>query len=350
MEIPNFYFSIILEAIGIILFILLVFVVLLKRDNNNLLSYVKDLKSKVKTLTAKIKELTDGKEPVIELLEDTIDYIKIAYEDTFGHELGKSKTTIEEDNSKDHFTFILGYQNLKATLAALENSNRGDHIWDKISSQMSALIGNYRIMPETQFETIVEQETEDRITQQGGGEVAKEELQIATDKSGGSVTLVSSSSAPGNDAFINERKNEIERLKGKISSQFEEIWNLQNNLSGKVAQSSDPEMSGLSDGIDEISRQLKDAELCITMMEADIATSDEEIIALKEQLEQANKKVVAAPPSNTQLTEDIKKKDAIIARFAQESKEMMSLIDGMELNAQEQANKIIELEEKVKAS
>jgi len=354
MEIPNFYFSIIFEAIGIILIILLGFVILLKRDKNNLLSYVADLKNKVKQLTAKVKELTDEHEPVIELLNDTVDYIKIAYEDAFGHEMGKSETSIGEDNSKDHFLFVLGYQNLKATISALENSNSADHTWEKISSQMSALIENYRIMPETQFETMLAHEAEEKIAEQGGQQSAQGELQSASNqnavKQKGSVTMAVPASSSGSDEFIQERKNEIDRLKGKISSQFDEIWKLQSNLSSKVTESSDPEMSSLSEGIDSISRQLKDAELCITMMEADIATSDEEIISLKEQLDQANKKAAAIAPSDSELTEDIKKKDALIARFAQESKEMMSLIDGMELNAQEQANKISELEEQVKAS
>jgi len=348
MEIPSFYLSIIAEATGLIFIVLLGFTFLLKRDKTNLTNYVSHLKNKVTTLTKRIKELDTLENPVMDLLIDTIDHIKTTYEQTFGHELGKTDTSTQEDNSKDHFLFIIGYQNLKATLSALENSNTAEHTWDKISSQMSGLIENYRIMPETQFETIVEErvvEKAEQKTEQGTNQGAEhgtaEQANALKKKSSthaGSVTLV------GQDQFINERKSEIDRLKGKISSQFEEIWELQNNVSDKISQSSDPEFSSMSEDVQSISRQLKDAELCITMMEADIATSDEEIISLTEQLEKANIRASAIPPSNSELTEDIKKKDVMITRFTQESKEMMSLIDGMEKNADEQSERIKELE------
>jgi hypothetical protein len=351
MEIPSFYLSIIAEAIGLIFLVLLGFTFLLKRDKTNLTNYVYHLKEKVATLTKKIKELDTFENPVIDLLKDTIDHIKTTYEKTFGHELGKTDTSTHEDNSKDHFLFVIGYQNLKATLSALENSNTAEHTWEKISSQMSALIENYRIMPETQFETIVEEKVIEKTEQKTGQETnqgAEHEtaaqanaLKKKASNHNGSVTLV------GQDQFINERKSEIDRLKGKISSQFEEIWELQNNVASKVSQSSDPELSTMSEDVQSISRQLKDAELCITMMEADIATSDEEIISLTEQLKQANIRASAIPPSNSELTEDIKKKDAAITHFTQESKEMLTLIDGMENNAMEQSKRIKELEEQL---
>jgi len=346
MEIPSFYLSIIVEAIGLILLVMLGYIFFINRDKNNLLKYVADLKNKVNTLTEKIKELTDENEPIIELLTDTIDHIKTSYEDTFGHEIGKEGASTEEDNSKEHFLYVMGYQNLKATVTALENSNKAERIWDKISSQMGPLIENYRIMPEAQFETIVEEKIIEQGGQSSNQNSSEDNLEYAHNQANnkGSVTLVPSDTNTGRDEFINERKNEIERLKGQISSQYDEIWQLQNDLSSKVSQSSDPEMADLPEGIEKINRQLKDAELCITMMEADIATADEEMASLKEQLEQANIKAAAIPSSNSELTEDIKKKDAIIARFAQESKEMMSLIDGMELNADEQSKRILELE------
>jgi hypothetical protein len=332
MEIPSFYLSIIVEIIALVLLFLLGYIIFLTRDKNNLIKYVADLKKKVSLLSTKLKNLTEDNEPIITLLTDTIEHIKTAYQQTFGHDIGKTDTSTKENNSKEHFLYVIGYQNLKATVSALENSNNAERTWDKISAQMSALIENYRIMPETQFETIVEEKAQQDVAQQSKAP----KKSVPTKK--GSVTLV------GRDQFINERKDEIDRLKGKISSQFEEIWELQNNISGKISQSSDPEINNMAEDIQSISRQLKDAELCITMMEADIATSDEEITSLNEQLEQANKKASIIPPSNSELTESIKKKDAIIARFAQESKEMMTLIDGMERNANEQTQRIKELE------
>jgi len=335
MEIPSFYLSIIVEIIALILLVMLGYIFILTRDKNNLLKYVSDLKKKVGFLSTKLKDLTEENEPIITLLSNTIEHIKTAYQQTFGHEIGKTDTNTEENNSKEHFLYVVGYQNLKATVSSLENSNNAERTWDKISAQMSALIENYRIMPETQFETIVEEKAQQEVSQQA--KASKKAAPIDT----GSVTLT------GQDQFINERKNEIDRLKGKITSQFEEIWELQNNISGKISQSSDPEVNTIAEDVQTISRQLKDAELCITMMEADIATSDEELASLKEQLELANKKAANIPPSNSDLTENIKKKDAIIARFAQESKEMMSLIDGMEQNADEQTKRISELEEQI---
>ncbi|MFK5984955.1 MAG: hypothetical protein QM479_05975 [Pseudomonadota bacterium] len=351
MEIPSVYLSIIAEAAALALLLLLGFIFLLKRDKSNLVNYVAHLKEKIKHLTKKIKELDSGDNSSYELISDTTKHIKSIYEEKFGHEIGTSESTINEDNSKDHFLHVFGYQALKATLTSLENSNTAAKTWEKITAQISVLIENFRIFPETQYETIIEQQVVEKIKlqdqQQSTSETPQQSKSI--DNIAQKQQLAATKKAnPGSDQFIKDRKNEINRLKGQISSQFEEIWQLQNNISNKLSSSTDTDVNSLSGDISSVSRQLKDAELCITMMEADIATSDEEITGLKEQLERANIKASAIPPSNSELTEEIKKKDALIARFAQESKEMITLIDGMEQNTDEQAKRIFELEAQLK--
>ncbi len=343
MQIPSFYISIIAEATGLSLLIFLVYLFLLKRDKNNLTGYIFFLKEKVKGLQTKLKDLSDYENPVKDLLVDTIEHIKKVYSQNYGHDIGKLDTTTNEDNSKEHFVTILGHQSLKAILAAFDNSNTPEHTWEKISAQLSALIENYRVMPETQFETLLKSEVQKQCEEK---QLKSPETKANQDNKTKKIDKDKSdkqTSNSGQDQFITDRKNEIERLKSQISSQFEDIWKLQNQLSSKASQSTDKEVLSLGEGIEAIGRQLKDAELCMSMMEADIATSDEEIITLKEQLEEANIRASAKPMGSSELTEEIKKKDAKIARFAQESKEMLSLIDGMEAHASEQSAMIKEL-------
>ncbi len=334
MEIPSFYLSIIAEGAALILLILVGFVILLKRDKTNLTAYVFHLKNKIKQLTKKLKAFDTDTNPAFLLISDTLDYIKVTYEEKYGHELGQSGDSIKEDNSKEHFLYVFGYQGLKATLTSLENSNTPESTWEKIAAQMSALIENFRIVPETQFQTIIEQQVEQQLIEK------EDETQNSK--------LDKPDTKPTIDSSEKQSLGSVTLSKDSASNQFEEIWNLQKNISNKVSSSSDPEFKGMSEGMESVTRQLKDAEMCMTMMEADIATSDEEIIQLKEQLEQANSRASAVPESNLDLTESIKKKDAIIARFTQESKEMLSLMDGMEANADDQTKRIHELEEQLK--
>ena len=139
------------------------------------------------------------------------------------------------------------------------------------------------------------------------------------------------------NVLISERKDEIKRLKSKIAQQFEEIWKLQSSLSTKDSAPADPQI--LQAGVDTFARQLKDAELCIETMDMEIQTLTAEVTRLEKQLEQQGG---AEPEVSTGLSH--KERDEMIARFAQESKELMSCITGLEDNAQEQSEKIKQLE------
>ncbi len=359
MEFSGFYLSIIAEAAGLILLVLLGYILLLKRDKTNLTSYVSHLKEKVIILTKKIREHNAQDNHFTELLVETIEYIKTTYEKTFGHEMGGSDTSIKEANSRDHFLFVVGYQGLKANLTALENSNTAKRTWEKFSSQMRPLIENYRIMPETQFENLLEEKVKQEFVLQAKHETKKaftrqeeqKSEKVGVEQARSELEILSTHSDhekdKASDEFINERKNEIKRLKSQIASQYEEIFKLHNVTSKNISKSSDPKVVKLINSFESIGRQLQDAQSCITMMEEDIATSEKEIQSLNDQLEQANFKIAAMPPSSSILTEKIKKKDSIIVRLERESKEMLSLIDGMEKSAVEQSQYIKKLEEQL---
>ena len=140
------------------------------------------------------------------------------------------------------------------------------------------------------------------------------------------------------DGIINERKDEVKRLKHKIAQQFEDIWALQNRLTGSDEP---PETEELSAGIETISRNLKDAEMCIETMDMETQTLSSEISNLRNQLKEQNNETDAVEQKQV-----LQEKDTMIARFTQEGKELMSCITGLENDHIEQTQRIKELEEK----
>jgi len=158
-----------------------------------------------------------------------------------------------------------------------------------------------------------------------------------------------SSSMDYSDNLLNERKGEIARLKKRLSSQFEEIWTLQKKLSGSTDQ--EPSIAELNTGIEAMNRQLKDSEMCIETMDMEIQTLNSELLNLRKKLKQQDQSASQELPSGIKVTQsplelenELKKKDQMIARFAQESKELLSCITGMEDHSDEQTEKIKQLE------
>jgi len=335
MLIPTLYLTIAGEVLGFILIVMVGYILLQRRDKLNLLSYVNQLKEKVSQLKRKLIEKDEMPSPIQVLLEEAIEHVKSSYEQTYGHEIG-APTSTNEDNSKEHFIFILGYQSLKAELSAIENSRTAEKTWEKIASQLGPLVDNFRSQPEVQkviekVEIPTESEAESEQLSKPVSTAAKSRSQ----KNKGSVSV-------DND-LSTFRKGEIDRLKGQISTQFEEIFNLQLQLSQKVSDRDDTVSNEVNDGFEIITRQLKDAELCITMMDAEIQTANETILDLQEQLESIQSTAPVSGEHND-LAEQLVKKDAFIDRTIQENKEMMTLIEGMEKHSDEQAKQITELE------
>jgi len=331
MHIPTIYLTIAGEVFLVLLFIVTIYIFLQTRDKKNLLSYVENLKEKVTKLKQKLIEHEEMPNPVQELLEETIEHVKTDYEQTFGHEIG-SETSASEDNSKEHFTFILGYQTLKAELSAIQNSRTAAKTWDKIVSQLGPLIDNFRAQPEK----VIQTETAE------AGPISSTSSKAVTTAA---KVRGKPGSLDGNAEISSVRRGEIERLKGQIASQFEEIFNLQSQISSKATSSNNPMADEVNEGLESITRQLKDAELCITMMDAEIQTANEEILDLKEQLENSGS---ANSGDQNDLAIEVEKKNAFIDRTIQENKEMVTLIEGMEKHSDEQAKQISQLEAELK--
>ena len=148
------------------------------------------------------------------------------------------------------------------------------------------------------------------------------------------------------DELINERKDEIKRLKHQIFRQFEEIWSLQN----KLATTSDqpPNLDELSADIDTMIRNFKDAEMCIETMDMEIQTLTSEIANLRNKLKQQGGAGSSSASKAIELEKQVQKKDQSIARFIQESKEMRSCIIGLEDSNSEQSNVINRLQDQLK--
>lgn len=350
MEIPLHYLTLAGELFAVFILIVVIFFILMRRDKKNLLSYVERLKDKVSQLKKTIAEQAAMPDATEELLEETIEHVKESYKQTFGHEIG-TQTTVGDDNSKEHFIHVMGYQSLKTELSALRNSRSAENAWEKIVSQVGPLIDNYRITPETQIQQV-----------QGNDLPVDAQEQ---EKAQGSVTFVPDSKLnsgrsanvhqadmdrlnAANAQVVSERQTEIERLRNQISDQFEDIWQLKAKLADKAAQSDEPDsaMAGdINTGLETITQQLKDAQLCITMMDSEIQTANEQILDLNEQLAKA-KPIDHSAHNN--LADQLKMKDDTIARLTQENKEIETLIDGMEKSSSEQTQRILALEEELK--
>jgi len=230
---------------------------------------------------------------------------------------------------------VMGYQSLKAELSAVQNSRTGANTWEKIVSQLGPLIDNFRVAPEKEV-----------INVEVASDSAAEDLTASSSKAVSTAAknpAHKSASGAESPEILSVRRNEIERLKSQIASQFEDIFHLQSALSKKASSTDNPMAGEVNEGLESITRQLKDAELCITMMDAEIQTASEEILDLKEQLENTQSSQPGGAQPN-ELSEQLAKKDEFINRTMQENKEMMTLIEGMEKHSDEQTQEIKELE------
>ena len=399
MTIPPLYWTLLGELALVLIGVLCAVIFVILKDRKNLREYSDYLKDVIKKLKKKLKEHEEqqDKERVVALLEEMIEHVREQYQSQFGNEI--PSTDSEEDKpSVEKFILISGYQTMIAELSALENSNEPEVAWEKIKSELTPLIQNYLKFSAKES---AKDETDDSLQEQLDNankrienlEKFKSlyfELQNKMSKSVEEIEALNhqiAELAEGSDNYadimaiieknkthyinmgqmigmdsgqhhesvaekmdysdelINERKDEIKRLKHQISQQFEEIWRLQNSLSSHTGEK--PTTEQLSAGVETMSRQLKDAELCIETMDMEIQTLTSEITNLKNQLkEQEGASGSGSGSGNEEPAQVIEEKDQMIARFAQESKELMSCITGLEDSNAEQMNTIKELEEK----
>ena len=404
MGIPPVYWTLLGEIGLVIIGVLGAVIIVVLKDRKKLKNYSYSLKEVIKKLKKKLQEREDeqNQERILELLNALIEHVREQYQAQFGNDI--APTEEEESDASDvpsveKFVFIAGFQTIIAELSALENSNDPETTWTKIKNELTPLFQNYLepILAEQNMGTqSISNESDDdslkaqlenankrienlekfkqlyfdlqsklsqsvadieslnqqilelsegsdnfdtirQIIEKNKTHYIEMGQMIGMDKEQhhGSVANTMDYS----DAIINERKDEIKRLKSQISQQFEDIWKLQSRMNDGSAKP--PKAEELSAGIETISRNLKDAEMCIETMDMEIQTLTSEITNLRNQLKEQSGGSGAGSAEQKQIVEE---KEAMIARFSQESKELMSCITGLEDDNQLQSNRIKELE------
>lgn len=406
MEISPVYWTLLGEITLVIIGLLGAVIIVILKDRKKSHEYINYLKKTIVKLKKKLQRSDDeqNRERVLELLKALTEYVREQYQSQYGNDIAPAEDNAAVDNevSVEKFIFIAGFQTMIAELSALENSNEPEAAWAKIKNELTPLFQNY-------FESIASDTVpaEDKLSAQAsenGDESYKTQLENAhqriknlekfkqlyfdlQSKLSASVTEIEalnqqlSELADGSEhsddirqiieknkthylemgqmigmdkeqhhesvarsmdysnVIVNERKDEIKRLKHKIAQQFEDIWALQNRFSTGSDELPKPEE--LSAGIETISRNLKDAEMCIETMDMEIQTLSSELSNLRNQLKEQKYEEGAVEQKQV-----LQEKDAMIARHAQEGKELMSCITGLENDNLEQSKRIHELEEK----
>ena len=410
MAIPPVYWTLLGEIGLVIIGVLGAVIFIVLKDRKKLKEYSVYLKEVIKKLKKKLAQAESGgnQERVLDLLNALVEHMREQYQSQFGNTLDSGESSAEEADtlpSVEKFIFIAGFQTIIAELSALENSNDPETTWEKIKSELTPLFTNYLDPILAQQKEIAHSISRDAISSDTDDDSLKSQLENANKRienlekfkqlyfdlqsklsksvaeieglnqkvlelaeGSDNFTEISSiieknkthylemgqmigmdkeqhhdsvaQSMDYSDAILNERKDEIKRLKHKIAKQFEDIWQLQNSMTDGASEP--PGSEELSAGIETISRNLKDAEMCIETMDMEIQTLTSEISNLRNKLKEQGDGAVSGDHK-----QEVAQKEAMIARFSQESKELMSCITGLEDDNQSQSNRIKELEEKV---
>lgn len=398
MTIPPIYWTLLGELAVVLIGVLCAVIIVILKDRKKLREYTGYLRDVIKKLKKQLKEREeqDSQERVLALLHALVEHVRGIYQTQYDNEI---PPTSEEDDkpSVEKFILIAGYQMILAELSALENSNEADVTWEKIKNELTPLIENYLNLPAQPATGDVEDndgsqallenanqriENLEKFKQlyfdlQNNMSKSVKEIEVlnhqiaglaeGSDKYADIMAIIEKNKThyinmgqiigmdsgqhhdsvadkmDYSDELINERKDEIKRLKSQIAQQFEEIWKLQTSMSSQSGEKVSSEQ--LAKGIETYERQLKDAELCIETMDMEIQTLMSEISNLKHKLEE-KADVAEVGTTAQEPSEAIKEKDQMIARFAQESKELMACITGLEDSNTEQSDIIKELEEK----
>ncbi len=389
MTISPVYWTLIGEIALVIMGILITVIVLVLKDRKNLKDYSLYLKELIKKLKKKIRdhEQQQSQERVQDLIRAMIAHVRAEYQ---SHTEGDINSIVEEaltdKPSVDTFILITGFQMFSAELSALENSNEPQAAWDKIKNELKPLLQNYlqpliaaqeststdisedvqrqlektlkRVENLEQFKQLyftLQTNMADKVTKVELLNQKIAELVKGSDNHAAIMAIIENNkmhyidmgkllgmdkeqhhdsvaeSMNYSDVLISERKDEINHLKNQIAQQFEEIWQLQNSLSGKGGAT--PEPQALQAGVEAFARQLKDAELCIETMDMEIQTLTAEVTRLQKQ---------QAQNSGTESESGVGDSSGGMAQ--QERDEMMSCIMGLEESSLEQSEQIRKLE------
>jgi len=413
MEILPVFWTILGEIAVLVIVVLGAVIWLIDNDRNKLKVYMDSLKEIIKTLKKKIqdKESEQTEERILTLFNQLIDYVGQLHNI---QDSGTGDNDADEKLSVEKFIIISLYQTLVTTRNALENSHQAQASWEKINNELTPLIKNYLepVLEASTTDTAVAADKEskeglkvqlenaekhlsnlekfkqlyfelqskladsvseiemlnEQIAKLADGSDNADQIMMIIEKNKnhyihmgqmiGMDKEAHHESVADNmdysDNLINERKDEINRLKNQVAGQFEKIWALQNKLSAPSSGQL-PDVSELNAGVDLMSRQLKDSEMCIETMDMEIQTLSSELSNLKAQLKKQTSSQSASPDlameqAVAEMKEEIEKKDQMIAKFAQESKELLSCITGMEDHSEEQSEKIKQLESQLESN
>jgi Sec-independent protein translocase protein TatA len=393
MSIPPVYWTLLGEIALVIIGVLAAVIIVVMKDRKKLKDYSGYLKDTIKKLKKKIKEKEEqeSQERALAMLKAIIEHVHSQYQARYGDDI-PDKNEEDDKPAVDKFIMIAGYQIMTAQLSAMENSNEPEIAWEKITNELTPLIQNYLNVPKSAVVEAEGSELQEKLDNASqrlqnlekfkalyfelqeklSSSVAEiealnhqlSELSVGSENHEQIMSIIEKNkthyiemgqmigmdneqhhasvadSMDYSDAIINERKDEIKRLKHQIAQQFEEIWTLQSRLSNNNSDDVNPD--DISAGMDTIIRQMKDAEMCIETMDMEIQTLSSELSNAKNRI-----KELEAEGSGTKGGITEAEKEAMVARFAQESKEMMGCITGLEDSNAEQSKQIKTLEEKL---
>lgn len=344
----SIFFLVIVISIVILLGIYFLF----NKDKEEQQKYIDHLKKRYE----KVKDRADQielplKDTGLLLLEDTIEYVKSEYHKKYSSDISKAtaKDTggVEEDKTKS--IMIAGYQMLVHELNGLKNCNKPEQVWKRIYTCLQIVTAIENELPPQEDLTEQLKIAQHRVSNLEKFKNLYFELQ---DKMSADIMLGESINAEiieqiaelpqpehlisllekhnthyidmgksidmdkakhhysvhyleaFNEQQLEDRKREVKRLKSQVANQFEEIWELQ----AKLAVQAESQLNHSEPINDIMAQQLKDAELCIETM-------DMEIQHLTEQLH----------------TRESDVSNELVDRFTEESKEMMSNINELEI-------------------
>ena len=315
MEIPPIYWTILGEIAIVSIGVLIAVIAVILKDRGKLKDYTDYLKDVIKKLKKKLldNETEHSQEPITELLSDN--------DDNLNAQLEQASQRIANLEKFKQLYFDL-QDRLTTSVEEIEQLNQQIEGLAEGSDNFADIMA---------------------ISEQNKAQYINMGQMIGMDSASHHDSVAEKMDY--SDALINERKDELKRLKHQVARQFEEIWGLQNRLTTTSDQSPNPDE--LSAGIETMSHSLNDAQMCIETMDMEIQTLSSEITNLRNKLKQQGSAGSHSGNQSIELEKQVQEKDQLIARFIQESKEMRSCIIGLEESNSEQSNTINRLQDKL---
>ena len=315
MEIPPIYWTILGEIAIVSIGVLIAVIAVILKDRGKLKDYTDYLKDVIKKLKKKLldNETEHSQEPITELLSDN--------DDNLNAQLEQASQRIANLEKFKQLYFDL-QDRLTTSVEEIEQLNQQIEGLAEGSDNFADIMA---------------------ISEQNKAQYINMGQMIGMDSASHHDSVAEKMDY--SDALINERKDELKRLKHQVARQFEEIWGLQNRLTTTSDQSPNPDE--LSAGIETMSHSLNDAQMCIETMDMEIQTLSSEITNLRNKLKQQGSAGSHSGNQSIELEKQVQEKDQLIARFIQENKEMKSCIIGLEESNSEQSNTINRLQDKL---